>query len=62
MGVRKGLAVFEGSLSLRLAPEDFVIPIRIERQIDIDSINTDRRPWRSEHNEARKSPYAKPVK
>jgi hypothetical protein len=36
VGCRGGVAVFEGSLFLGLAPEDFVVAIRIERRIDPD--------------------------
>ena len=34
VGRRGGVAVFEGSLFLGLAPEDFVVAIRIERRFD----------------------------
>src|SRR5438094_2904274 len=37
---RAGVAILEGSLFLGLAPEDFVIPVRVERRIDVDQIDT----------------------
>jgi hypothetical protein len=39
VGLRAGVAVFEGSLFFRLAPEDFVIAIAVERRIDVDQIH-----------------------
>jgi len=43
VGLRAGVAVFEGPLFLRLAPEDFALMLNravgIERRIDVDQIN-----------------------
>ena len=39
VGRRGGVAVFEGSLFLRLAPEDFVVAVGVERRIDVDQVN-----------------------
>jgi hypothetical protein len=39
VGLRAGVAVFEGSLLLGFAPEDFVITIAGEGWIDVDQIN-----------------------
>ena len=39
VGLRRGVAIFEGSLLHGLAPEDFVVAIRVERRVDVDQIN-----------------------
>jgi len=39
IGLGGGVAVVEGSFFLRLTPEDFVIPIGIERRVDVDEVN-----------------------
>ena len=33
------MAILEGSLLLGLAPEDFVVAIRVERRVDVDQID-----------------------
>ena len=33
------MAVFEGALLLGLAPEDFVVAVRVERRVDVDQIH-----------------------
>jgi hypothetical protein len=39
VSLRGGVAVFEGSLLLGLAPEDFVVAVGVERGIDVNQIN-----------------------
>ena len=39
VGLCAGVAVLEGALLLRLAPEDFVIAVGVERRIDVDQVN-----------------------
>jgi len=39
VGLRGGVVVFEGSLFLGFAPEDFVVAVGVERRIDVDQIN-----------------------
>ena len=39
VGLRGGVAVFEGPLLLGLAPEDFVVAVGVERRIDVDQVD-----------------------
>ena len=33
------VAILEGALLLRLAPEDFVVAVRVERRVDVDQVD-----------------------
>jgi len=39
VGLRAGVAVFEGAFFFRFAPEDFVVAVGIERRIDVDQVD-----------------------
>jgi hypothetical protein len=39
VGLGRFVAVFEAALLLRLAPENFVVAIRVERRVDVDQID-----------------------
>ena len=43
IGLRGGVPVFEGALLFGLAPEHFIVAIRVERRVDVDEIDARRR-------------------
>ena len=39
VSLRGCMSIFEGAFLFRLAPEHFVVPVRIERRVDVDQID-----------------------
>ena len=39
VGLGRFVTVFEAAFLLRLAPEDFVVAVRVERRVDVDQID-----------------------